>query len=454
MLERDTGFRDEQQLTTEAVANYTLIASEAKRRRAIGLTQAERLDAYDQVCDYLGRLRAVDPQVDARVDALIQGKKWQKSPELIICMPAVGTGNQEATGIQNTLLRLNTDPYVQSGDVGVLVFVNRPSGYAPDCTGVAAYEIAQQTGMNAIILESDVPATLGNIDGPFQADMATEQNEVAIGLIRDMLNIAAMKLALQSQGNLPLLLQMDADFEGFMKGSCEDILSRFADPSVRFLQCTSDWDSQDLPRESDFELWLGTELMRELPQILKIPLNEQSLPSLTQRQVLFGEAIQRGIQVPQVERMEDIARKGGYGLNRLAHDELDANIRQAALLNPAGVRSTSKIVFLWNNRRAVRSWKEYQQPPISQWVNPFAVIDPVRSAETSVYGNGQSHVEAAINKSLARFPIPRKLAGVYEDFTIPVLDVVTRIYPSIQGLQTRVLQKGSGLYYLQVDFHL
>ncbi|MFS8160306.1 MAG: hypothetical protein ACMG6E_08885, partial [Candidatus Roizmanbacteria bacterium] len=349
------------------------------------------------------------------------------------------------------LSHLSKDRLVESGDTGILIFVNRPNGYSPDNTSDKAQQMIQKLNINGIIIESDIPSTLGNSKGPFNAEMATGENDVAIGLIRDMLNIAAMKLAIQDGCDLPPILQMDVDFEGFMKGSCEDILFRFRDPDLTFLQCTSDWDSQECPRTNYPALLLGTELMRELPQILKMPLNDILLPQETRKQILFGEAIQRGIQVPQVERMEDIAKKGGYGLNRLAHDELDANIRQSAVNNTSGVRSSSDIVFLWNNRRAVRSWREYRQPAISQWVSPFSVIDPVRLKENGYCLTEQAHSEEVINKSLARFPIPYKLTGVYSNFIEPIKGVLACYFPEMQNISTYFRQASSGLYYLQVN---
>ena len=452
MIDREMCLVAEQQLTAEAYVNSNQARGEAERRLTIGLTGTEKLQADTQVRDYLERIKALDPQVDALVDSLVQNKQWIKAPALIACMPVVGTGNQEAEAIQNTLLRLSTDPLIQSGDIGVLIFANRPYGYIPDSTATVAESLIQQIGLNALVFESSIPQTLGNSDGPFCNEMTSGENEVPIGLIRDMLSIAAMKVSLRSTGTVPLLLQMDADFEGFMQGSFETILDTFSDPSVGFLQCTSDWDSQEFPTKSDKELLLGAQLMRGLPQILKMGLNNPSLSLPSRQQIIFGEAIQRGIQVPQVERMEAVARKGGYGLNRLAHDELDANIRQSALLDPGGMRSTADVTFLWNNRRAVRTWQEYKQPPISQWVNPFAVIDPVRSAATATYLNGQSHLEAAVNTSLARFPIPRRLIGVYDDFTLPVRAVLERYFPDSKEMEVCVLRKSSELYYLQVNF--
>lgn len=441
------------ELSRDAISNFSLIKTEAERRRTVGLTSAERLSPNAQVADYLERVATVAPNITTFTDGLVVDKAWKKSPSLIACIPVVGTGDQEGEGIKETLTRLNEDPSVQSGDVGILLFVNRPAGFMADNTAQIAKDTIQDLAMNGLVLDAEIPQEMGNTQGPFINDMATQPNQAPIGIIRDLISIAAMKLSLKEAGkDPPLLLQMDADFEGFMRGSMIDIINQFRDDNVRFLQCTSDWDSKEYPRKSDAELLLGAELMRELPQILKNALNSPLLPQISRMQIIFGEAIQRGIQVPQVERMEDIAFKGGYGLNRLAHDELDANIRQSALVNPSGVRSTDEVIFLWNNRRAVCTWYEYRQPPISQWINSFAVVDPVRRSERNKYLNGRSYIPEAVNKTLKRFPIPRSIPGVYDDAKSATVDVISRYIPDISSMRIVELQNDNSVCYLQIEF--
>jgi hypothetical protein len=307
-------------------------------------------------------------------------------------------------------------------------------------------------------MELEVPAALGSTDGPFAAEMALESNQVPIALLRDLLNIVAMKLwATGDQEAPPVLLQMDGDFTSFRAGSLRQVLDDFRDnPDKSFVQYTSDWDIARDPADPAFDaaLYAGAELMRRLPQILKGSLNDPSVPITSRLQVLFGGAIQRGIQVPQAERMAAVARKGGYGLTRLRHDELDMNLRLSAAFDPQTIASSDRVVFEWSGRRARLAWQQDRLPPISQWNGaPFSAIDAVRAiARFAPVVQGRNGLDEAlllaVNRTLQRFPIPAELAGVYSSAVDAISAVLEDcgLSPSDISLQPA----DQGLYYAQV----
>ena len=438
----------------EATRNLRTITQEFNLRIEKGIAEPERLSSWGQIDGYLQAVKQIAPDVDRLTNNLIEQQSWKVNPSVVVTMPVVGTGGQEEAQIQNTLEKLAEDPMVSDGRVGILILVNRPANSDPDNTSKLAKEKINDLNINTIVMETGVADQMGFTNGPFSGDMATEDNQVPIALLRDILSISAMKLWVKNPQSVPsLLLQMDGDFEGFLRGSFQTIVEQFSDQTVDFLQCTSDWDSSINPTTSSDSFWVGSELMRELPQILKRLLNGP-LPLPTKIQLIYGEAIQRGIQVPQAERMEAVARKGGYGLSRTRHDELDQNIRMSALVNINGVRTTDEVVFLWSNRRAIKSWNEFRQPPISQWQSAFSVQDTVRQQEAvgSIEGSSVGeHRLLAINRTLERFPVPPTLPGVYIDFTQPVSKVLQAYGINSEAGNVDVRDKPGGLKYIQLN---
>jgi hypothetical protein len=437
----------------EATRNLRLIAQEFNLRIERGLVEPERLSPKEQINRYLWAVKQIAPDVDQLSDNLIENRSWKVNPSMVVTMPVVGTGGQEEVQIQNTLEKLSEDPMVSQGKVALLLLVNRPANSNPDNTAKLAEEKIANLNLNAIVIETEVTDGLGFVDGPFSGVMATEENQVPIALLRDLLSISAMKMWIKNPRSAPpLLLQMDGDFEGFSRGSFQTIAEQFSDQTIDFLQCTSDWDSSVNPTSSNISLWIGSELMRELPQTIKKPLNNP-LPLPVKTQLIYGEAIQRGIQVPQAERMEAIARKGGYGLNRTRHDELDQNIRMSALMNMSGVRTTDEVVFLWSNRRAVKSWNDFRQPPISQWQSAFSVQDSVRQETADNIRENSSGEDklTAINRTLERFPVPPIIPGVYKDFTQPVSEVLQNYGIDGETGSVNVKDKPGGLKYIQLN---
>lgn len=446
---RIENIQEEVLLTQEAVKNRLLIAEEIDRRKSVGLVGSESLPANQQILDYLERVMNINQEMDLITDRLTQETKWSTEPKMVLTIPVVGVGGQEEGVVIRSLQNLMTDPLIKSGEVGVLVLVNRPEEASGDRTYFFAQEAIKMMKINGVVLDLDVPNKLGMIEGPFAGEMAIAPNEAPIGILRDVLNICAMKIWKRSGSkNPPILLQMDGDFEGFDKGGFAEVIDSFVDPKINLLQCTSDWDSREFPTEKDLGLWIGSELMRELPLILKKGLNETRLSVTGRSQVIFGEAIQRGIQVPQAERMEGVARKGGYGFQRLKEDELDQNMRISEEMFPGGVRTTEKTVFKWSNRRAVKSWVDLRQPPISQWVNGFGVNDKVRGEVPENKYCGPEEVELSINRTLARFPLPKKLSGLYGNYQIAVLEVLSKY--GIEPVDVSEEKKGDDLFYLQI----
>ncbi len=439
-------------LTKCAEKNWQLATSEFKRRKRAGLITLE-VDSVAQVLDYIKRSDKASPEIASLTNRF--QCCWTKEPNTVIAIPAAGFARQEITSIRQTLEKLSLDRTISNGDTGIVILANRPQGEEKDETAKIAEEIIYEKGLNAVVIESEISQNLGVKSKSFSEGMAVKENEVPIALLRDILIVAVMKKWLASLTEtrvppLPIILQMDADFEGFKKGDLSNIERYFQKyPQKTFLQCSSDWDSRERPTKTIPLLKLGATLMLLLPQVLKESLNDPSLPRNSRKQIIFGEAIQRGIQVPQAERIASIAKKGGYGLLRLKEDELDLNIRMSAIVNGLeSVGSDSETIFLWSNRRAVRSFVEEGAPPISQWVTSFAAMDQVRINPTETSANKQSSELDVINKTLARFPLPVSLSGVYTRFDEVILNTLQpivnldKLTPTVKTLpnRTNILQ--------------
>ena len=57
-------------------------------------------------------------------------------------------------------------------------------------------------------------------------------------------------------------------------------------------------------------------------------------------------------------------------------------------------------------------------------------------------------IELAINRTLARFPIPKKLNGVYDNYQLPILEVLERY--ELERFNVSEEKKGEDLFYLQI----
>ncbi len=413
-------------LTTTAQINYETISTEVSR--------VEKFDnERDLVNQYLSDLKVSSDEIleDLLVSLNYQIKQrpvWKTMPDLVITVPVVGTGNQELPCLNRFFAEINKDPLVCNGNVRFVFLTNRPAGSSRDKMNEYIDFLAQISEIEVDVLDLDIPEDIGRLNEEIP-EMAESNDQPVIGVIRNILDATAMKLALRTKGdNLPIMLQMDIDFEGFAQGGFGQIIENFkAYPQMQFLQCTSDWDSEDRPTDSDPLLKLGSDLMRMLPLVIKANLNKSDEQIKTE--TIFGEVIQRGIQVPQAQRMAAVALKKSFRMLRFTADELDFNIRSSArAFGENAVRSTTNTIFKWSNRRALRAWNEYGRPPISQWSaeTPFSVNDPVRRNKLNGPKVERSETDV-INLSLNRMPIPLEWADEYKrKFEIVISQLVRR----------------------------
>lgn len=444
----------QERLSLSAAKNLATNSSEFYRRLEAGLASSERLNPTDQITRYMNAVSIVSPEVTTITDKLTRDKKLTLNQKLIITIPAVGFGNQEQADLMQTLTLLSQDKLVHSRKATILVLVNRPEGKSPDDTAERALQATDILGINCVVMEQEIPLTLGNTEGSFLDEMALEGNDVPIALIRDILNISAIKLWLKSDRQPiqpPILVQMDADFTGFKQGELTTVLNYFdAYSDLQFLQCTSDWENSQNPVRNNYPLWVGAELMRELPQFVKRNLRN-NISKMFIQEIIFGEVIQRGIQVPQAERMESIAKKGGYGLNRMKEDELDSNIRITAISSGVkSIGSTSQVVFNWSSRRAERSWVNYRKPPISQWASPFLADDPVRTGIANEEPNGDTDITLAISRTLERLPYPNSILSLNPNFLQEFFTILQRYKPGMQPKDLVIKETKTGTFLLKL----
>lgn len=453
-------------LTADAELNLAKIKRELEIRSAVGLATVVRLNPRAQILDRLASLAAGFSNISAYVQEITSNLTPSDFDRpLVIGIPVAGFGGQEYGRLRRLVEELSKDSAVNSGRVQILVFVNRPPGAVPDSTEQLLREAALECNLPLSIVAGEVPALMGRADGPLMAGIdPVKRSSVPIALIRDILSLSVMRLWAMNPEAMqpPVYLQMDIDFEGFAKGGLSELINRFAiNPRLMFLQGTSQFDDKNFPTTAVPVLKLGDDLMRELPLGMKRSLSNCELPEVSKIQILFGEAIQRGVQVPQAERLESIARKGGYGLLRMPEDELDANIRTAALANEfTGVECCDETVFKWNSRRAILALGCYGKAPISQWAVEFRAIDVARDVNSvsSVYGdllakqqelNSAANMLRIVNQSLARFPVPEQIQGVYGAAEQLVREALAQCRLEASGFTTRAL--GNGLVILQVN---
>lgn len=435
-------------LSPQAAHNFRVILGELETRSTLGLAAGTQSPPGEEIGRYLRGLKSSFPAEDEYVDKLLDacGAPLPLRP-LMVAMPVAAFGGQEPQCVERFLRNLSGDAAVRSGAVGVVVFANRPEGTAGDKTATLFRAAALKYAVPLVVLEGAVPRALGRTESPLLEGQKGEgSGRAPIAFIRDVLNIAIMKSWARTDSltspppAVPLVVQMDTDFEGFGRGGLAEVQERFRrDPSCQFLQATSSFDDAHFPTETLPQLALGDRLMRELPLVLKRAFGRPELPPPSQIELYFGEVIQRGIQVAQVERLESVARKGGYGLVRMPEDELDANVRLAWLSGgPQAVQCSEETVFKWNSRRAILAYEQFQAPPISQWTVKFTADDAARREEGVASSAARIHArltrgmmpeaDAAevINRTLARFPLPKELPGVYANPTEILLEVLGR----------------------------
>jgi hypothetical protein len=452
-------------LTADAELNLAKIRGELEIRSAYGLATVARLNPRAQILDRLDSVTTGFKDLSAYVQEITSTLTPSDFDRpLVIGIPVAGFGGQEYGRIRGLVEELSKDSAVISGLVQVLVFVNRPPGVVPDLTDRLLREAALEFNIPVSVVTGEVPALLGRTDGPLMDGIdPSKSSNVPISFIRDILSLSVMRLwAMNTKAEQPpIYLQMDIDFEGFAKGGLSEIINRFAANSrLMFLQGTSQFDDRNFPTAAVPVLRAGDDLMRELPLGIKRRLSNSELPPGSNIQAIFGEAIQRGVQVPQAERLESIARKGGYGLLRMPEDELDANIRTAALANEfSGVECCEETIFKWNSRRAILALGCYGKPPISQWAVEFRAIDVARDVNRvrSVYEdliarrknlNSAEGMLQMINQSLAHFPVPERIQGIYNTAEELVREALARCGIEASGLFAQAL--GSGLVVIQV----
>lgn len=370
--------------------------------------------------------------------------------QLIITIPVAGFGNQEKDNIKQTIKLLSEDEWFKSWNVRILIFSNRPEWIDWDDTKKEIQDYIKYIWINNLfiwIIEWELQDNLWRADGPFNDEMAIDKKHVPIWFIRDVMNIT---IAIQAKWNDIPVLQMDWDFYGFKNWWLKDIIDIFSQKNCTFLQCKSDWDwiirTQDFPL---LKFW--SDLMAELPMILKEKINNNNNYESLEK-IVFSDAIQRWIQVPQVELLSQIIMKGWYWLLRLASDELDLNLRSACLMNPNWLRNTWDVTFLRDNRRAIATLLEYNIPPISQRKNWFEANDKVRAKQSFDVNTiifTKANLLKTLNFTLDRFVIPEAIDGVYEDWWKEILKVLENIW--INGEASKLIKNRE--WFVKTQFY-
>lgn len=362
--------------------------------------------------------------LEARINQI---PKWEFVPEIIATIPVVGVGNQELQSVSRFFeVMKSQSQMIQSGELQLVLLVNRPEDIKSDDVYEYIKQLSIENDLFVNVFDISIPATTGRNNEEIP-EMAEKPNDPLIGVIRNLLDVVAMELTQNSDNfleanDLPLMLQMDIDFEGFRRGDFSQIVKLFSkNPEMKFLQCTSDWDSEINPTQDNPLLELGAALMRGLIGFIKNRLNNQGITKEEWLQIIFEETIQRGIQVPQARRMEAVASSKSYGFLRLTADELDFSLRQFAQVFGIGsIGSSKEIEFLWSNRRALEALRKNSIPPISQWSQTsFGVDDVVRTKvqKTNLNQGQQITTEAVINivnQTLARLPMPASWVSFYK----------------------------------------
>jgi len=369
----------------------------------------------------------------------LPSKFINRKTKLIINIPVAGFKNQEKDNIKQTIRLLAEDNIFKSWNIRILIFSNRPEETDWDNTKNEIQEYIKSVWIEnerVWIIEWEVPKDLWRIDWPFNDAMAINKNQVPIWFIRDTMNIITM---IQAKWNDLPVVQMDWDFYGFKNWWLKDIIDVFEGKKCTFLQCKSDWEwiikTDTIPL---LRFW--SDLMAELPMFLKNKLNE-TISYDWKKQIVFSDAIQRWIQVPQVELLSQIIKKWWYWLLRLSCDELDVNLRSAFLSQPDWLKNTWNTTFLRDNRRAIATLSQYNIPPIWQRKNWFEADDKIRKMPTNSANQISSNREYLIdilNLTLDRFILPEKIEWVYEDWKNVIVNILKKMWISWKNTDIEV----------------
>ncbi len=393
--------------------NLTKVTEEIKIRKDRGLIANNSEEYINQLKNNFPK----EYEFIVNLNTQLPKEFISKTTKLVINIPVAWFWNQENENIKQTIKLLSEDKLFKEWKVKLLIFSNRPEGRDWDETkkNIENYIESLWIQKEAIwVIEWDIPKNLWRIDWPFNDETAKEDNQVPIWFIRDVMNIT---VAIQSKWMDFPILQMDWDFYGFEKWWLENIIDIFSKNKCTFLQCKSNWDwnikTADIPL---LKFW--SDLMAELPMILKEKINED-ISNESLGKIVFSDAIQRWIQVPQVELLSQITKKWWYWLLRLSCDELDLNMRSAFLLKPNWLKSTWDLTFLRDNRRAIATLLQYNIPPISQRKNWFEADDKVRwkqNLNTNLISFTKENILNTLNLTLDKFVIPEKINWVYDNW--------------------------------------
>jgi hypothetical protein len=452
----------QESFTIDAQERLQIVQGELLQRRSLGLIPPEGVTPMEAIKFYLDGVSKVDPLIDQLTsNAAEELKGLPASVEMVMTIPILGLDNQELQTARKLIEVLSQQEDIVTGKVAVFIYVNWPEGRECDGTMSSLTELAEKSMLPLYVFKAAVPKKAGRSESPVYAQSYQElEDGPQIALIRDILNITVMKKLLAcKRKEIPLILQSDADLIETSDRALRNIMRCFnCDSVLQFIQCNVDWDGE-LPTKEILPLLLGSILMRELPwQILKQPLNG-SLSKNIRRQIIFSNAIQRGIQVAQVERLDSIARKGGYGLLKIHEDELDLNIRSTAEVSGVESIGTTDDTFIYSNRRAIASWYTQAIPPIGQWATEFEIDDPVRTKKVSmedvlarINERGiKFEIINAVRLTLQRFSIPQYIDTIYESPSDAILTVLQQFGLNAKDLKYEMVSKEDGNYYLDVQ---
>ena len=427
--------------------NLIKVSEEMKIRNDIGLTNNTNED-------YLKILENKFPNEYEFISNL--NKQLPKgfidnTTQLVINIPVAWFQNQEKENIRRTIKLLTEQELFIWWNVKILIFSNRPELTDWDNTKEEIQKYLEYLWIKdelIWIIESDIPKNLWRIDWPFYEEMATNDNQVPIWFIRDVMNII---IAMQASWKDLPILQMDWDFYGFRNWWLKNIVDSFSKKNCNFLQCKSDWEwnvkTNDIPL---LKFW--SDLMSELPMILKDKINK-NISYKSKEEIVFSDGIQRWIQVPQVELLSQIIKKWWYWLLRLSCDELDLNIRSAFTSQPDWLKSTWDVTFLRDNRRAIATLFQYNIPPISQRENWFEADDKVRWKQNldidSIKFTSENLLNT-LNLTLEKFVIPEKIDWVYDDWEQEILKKLERL--GINCKYWKIVEREWWFVKLQINY--
>lgn len=403
--------------------------------------------------EYLTALERSNPEYFTEVQRLVdQCSPMDPRAQCLVLIPVVGFGGQGEESIFKTLEVLNRQE-IKKEKVEIVCFVNRPPFADFDQTAeiIRTYsEINPELQLS--LMKGVIPRRKG-------------RSRPLMGRTRALLTDAALiriycAFKDRPESKLPVLALADSDTENIAPKALQTFIATFEqEPNTDLIIGELRWESREYPTAFFPTLFVGDELMYQLPQCNKMALNRASKKQkLTEEEVraltanVFSGSFTKGVQVNIAFRPEAYAACGGGFDSEQDINELDFLVRIIAFSGLSKGRCNIKamngvVKVNSSSRRALLEYLEGEgRAPIQQWRGSFGlrVQDPARTKKPELLGIIPLEDIGERGKEDLALAIEGQINSTFEDYTIfPAVpgwyqDAISEVYiPALASIGLR-----------------